>query len=109
MVRRALIGVCTSFALLLFAAGAGHSQTTSTTETKKTTTTTKTTKPAPQMCGGIAGLKCPDGEACKYPTGKCNVADLAGICVKVPETCPKNGPRVCGCDDKTYGNQCELL
>ncbi|MFY9824579.1 MAG: Kazal-type serine protease inhibitor domain-containing protein [Thermoanaerobaculia bacterium] len=108
MVRRTLICVCTCFALLLLVAGVGHSQTTTTTETKKTTTATSV-KPVPAQCGGIGGLKCPDGEACKYPTNKCNVADLSGICVKVPETCPKKGPEVCGCDDKTYANQCELL
>jgi hypothetical protein len=107
MVRRTLIGVCTSFALLLLATGAGHAQTTSTTETKKTTTTT--VKTAPAQCGGIAGLKCPDGQACKYPVGQCNVADLSGICVKEPEVCPKIHAPVCGCDGNTYGNACELL
>jgi len=38
-----------------------------------------------------------------------DTADLAGVCVAVPETCPKQGPRVCGCDGKTYTNECELL
>jgi len=109
MIRRTLIGVCTCFALLLLAAGAGNAQTTSTTETKTKKTTSTVVKPVPAQCGGIAGLKCPDGEACKYPAGKCNVADLSGICVKVPDACPKTGPRVCGCDGKTYENQCELL
>lgn len=61
------------------------------------------------MCGGIAGLKCPEGEACKYPTNKCNVADLSGTCVKVKNPCPKGGAKVCGCDNKTYDNVCELL
>jgi Kazal-type serine protease inhibitor-like protein len=61
------------------------------------------------MCGGIAGLKCPEGEACRYPTNKCNVADLSGTCVKVKSPCPKGGAKVCGCDNKTYDNACELL
>ena len=60
-----------------------------------------------QMCGGIAGILCAPGLACSFPVGKCNVSDLPGKCVKVPETCPK-GPLVCGCDDKTY-SKCELL
>ncbi len=61
------------------------------------------------MCGGIAGLKCPEGQACRYPTNKCNVADLSGTCVAVKNPCPKGGAKVCGCDGKTYANQCELL
>jgi hypothetical protein len=61
------------------------------------------------MCGGIAGLQCPAGEACKFPVNQCNVADLSGTCVKVPSTCPTGGTKVCGCDNKTYANECELL
>ena len=62
-----------------------------------------------ETCGGIAGLQCDAGLACQFPSGQCNVADLGGTCVAVPETCPKQGPRVCGCDGKTYTNECELL
>jgi hypothetical protein len=62
-----------------------------------------------ETCGGIAGIQCDAGLACRYPAGQCNVADLAGTCVRVPEQCPKTGPRFCGCDGKTYTNECELL
>jgi hypothetical protein len=61
-----------------------------------------------QMCGGIVPIVCAEGLACQFPINKCNVADLAGKCVKVPKTCPEKGPKVCGCDDKTY-TKCELL
>ena len=61
------------------------------------------------MCGGIAGLKCPEGQACRYPVNMCNVADLSGTCVKVKNPCPTGGAKVCGCDGKTYNNECELL
>src|SRR5262245_2295328 len=62
-----------------------------------------------QTCGGIAGLPCPEGQACKYEAGQCNTADLAGTCVNVPNTCPTQGAAVCGCDGKTYANECQLL
>ena len=61
------------------------------------------------MCGGIAGLKCPAGQACKFPVNQCNVADLSGTCVRVRNPCPTGGTKVCGCDGKTYANECELL
>ncbi len=60
-------------------------------------------------CGGIGALKCPQGQACQFPTGQCNTPDLAGTCVAVPEACPKTGPKVCGCDGVTYANECDLL
>src|SRR5262245_47068327 len=62
-----------------------------------------------QTCGGIGGLKCPAGQACQFPAGKCNAPDLAGTCVVVPEICPKQGPPICGCNGQTYANECELL
>jgi hypothetical protein len=62
-----------------------------------------------ETCGGIANLQCDAGLACQFPAGQCNVADLGGKCVAVPETCPQQGPRICGCDGKTYTNECELL
>jgi hypothetical protein len=89
MTRKIALCLCTCFALF-FLAGAGQAQT-------------------GQTCGGIGGLRCPAGQACQYEFGQCNIADLAGVCVTVPETCPKQGPPVCGCDDKTYANECELL
>ena len=62
-----------------------------------------------ETCAGIANIQCDAGLACQFPAGQCNVADLAGVCVRVPETCPKQGPRICGCDGKTYANECALL
>lgn len=61
-----------------------------------------------QTCGGIGNLQCPAGQACLFPAGQCNVADLAGTCIVVAETCPKQGPPLCGCDGQTYANECEI-
>ena len=61
-----------------------------------------------QTCGGIGGLQCPACEGCLYPSGQCTQPDLAGKCVVVPEDCSTTtGPQICGCDGKTYANQCE--
>jgi len=62
-----------------------------------------------QTCGGIGALRCAEGQACQFPEGQCNTADLAGTCVAVQKVCPKTGPPVCGCNGETYANECELL
>jgi hypothetical protein len=90
MARKVFLCLCTCFALFLLTAGAGQAQT-------------------GQTCGGIGNLQCPAGQACQFEFGKCNAPDLAGVCVAVPDTCPKQGPPICGCDGKTYANACELL
>ncbi|HEY0511569.1 MAG TPA: Kazal-type serine protease inhibitor domain-containing protein [Thermoanaerobaculia bacterium] len=101
MVRKAIVKMCMVVALVLLVGAASRA-------TAADAAGAKAGAKA-QMCGGIAGLKCPEGEACRYPINKCNVADLSGTCVKVPATCKPGGAKVCGCDGKTYDNMCELL
>ncbi len=62
-----------------------------------------------EICGGFGGVRCDKGLWCDPDPGQCGVADAAGKCIKIGQFCPQRNVvlPVCGCNNKTYGNDCK--
>jgi hypothetical protein len=63
-------------------------------------------KPA-QQCGGFVGITCGAGQFCQFKPYTCGVADMFGQCTRRPTACIRIFQPVCGCNGKTYPNDCE--
>jgi len=59
-----------------------------------------------EFCGGFIGIKCDKGLWCQFQDGSCGRFDAGGSCAAVPRFCPHVVRYVCGCDKKTYTNDC---
>jgi len=69
-------------------------------------------QPEGATCGGIAALTCEDGQFCNLEEsagglGCEGIADSSGVCQNTPMFCTRQYQPVCGCDRKSYGNDCE--
>lgn len=60
-----------------------------------------------EACGGKDAITCNSALWCQKSAGQCSAADAAGKCDKAPAFCMRVYRQVCGCNGKTYANDCE--
>jgi len=88
MTKRMHFGIIVSFALMLSSASAAQ---------------------LPKACGGFIFADCAGGQFCQAPVGQCFIPAGGGTCSRILAQCTNVNQPVCGCDGKTYRNNCLRL
>jgi hypothetical protein len=60
-----------------------------------------------EACGGKDAITCNSALWCQKAEGQCAVAEAPGKCDKPVTFCMRVSRPVCGCNGKTYPNDCE--
>ena len=59
-----------------------------------------------RACSYFFGPPCETGQFCDFGGGTCGAFGTGGMCSIVPKFCSHIFRPVCGCNDKTYSNDC---